>query len=95
MFSTKKNKINFLDIPEDERLEFHWSLNEAKKDKFIKLIEEYNVEINSITDEDERDNFLISAVSDCLREFKGSNNQLEIVSYLIEQGMVLKINWKL
>lgn len=87
-----REKINFLDIPEDERLEFHWALNEAKATDFINLMEEYNVEINSIIEEDILDNFLISAVSDCLGEFKGSENQMTIVKYLIDNG--IEVNHK-
>ena len=80
-------KTNFLDIPEDERLKFHWALQKAKKKKFIKLIEKYNVEINSITEEDELNNFLISAISDCFGEYRGSENQIVIVQYLIDNGI--------
>jgi len=49
------------------------ALQKAKKKKFIKLIEE-----------DEVDNFLISAINDCFGEYRGFENQIAIVQYLID-----------
>jgi len=85
LFSSEKEKINFLDIPEDERLAFHRALYKSKKKKFINLIETYNVDINSLTDIEENENFLTEA----LFNTNGSVKQLEIVRYLIDNGIVV------
>jgi len=84
--TSDKNKIQFLDLSESKRLKLHQASYKAKANKFINLIEKYDVEINSIIDEF-GSNFLIEAISDCSSEFKGSENQLEIVKYLLDKGI--------
>jgi len=84
--TSTKNKIQFLELSESKRLKFYKALYDAKANKFISLIEKYDVEINSIIDEF-GSNFLIEAISDCSSEFKGSENQLEIVKYLLDKGI--------
>jgi len=84
--TSDKNKIQFLDLSESKRLKLHQASYKAKANKFINLIEKYDVEINSIIDEF-GSNFLIEAISDCFGEFKGSENQLKIVKYLLDKSI--------
>lgn len=79
-------KTNYLDLSENKRIECFQLLYNSKDKKFIKFIEKYNVNINSITEEDELDNFLIEAVTGD-SDFYGSENQIAIVQYLIDNGI--------
>lgn len=84
LFSSKKPEKGF-------KIELFQALYEPNKQKVIELIEREKIEINNYLDSSNLNSILINAVN-CSSEFQGSNEQIELVDYLIDQKA--NVNWK-
>ena len=78
--------MNYLDLSENKRIKCFQLLYNAKKNKFIAFVEKHNVAINSITDHEFRTNFLMEVITGD-SDYYGSKKQVEIVQYLLDNGI--------
>jgi len=71
--------------------ELFTALFEANKNRVIELIERNKIDINKYSEFSSENSILIESLL-CQSEFKGSQKQLEIVNFLIENNV--NLNWK-
>ena len=84
LFSSNKSKKDF-------GIELFRALYEPNKQKVTELIEQEKIGINDYLDSSNSNSILINAVN-CSSEFQGSNKQMELIDYLIDQKA--DVNWK-
>ncbi|AZJ31788.1 Ankyrin repeat-containing protein [Tenacibaculum mesophilum] len=84
LFSSNKSEKDF-------GIELFRALYEPNKQKVIEIIEKEKIGINEYLDSSNSNSILINAVN-CSSEFQDSNEQLELIDYLIDQKADL--NWK-
>ena len=84
LFSANKSEKDF-------GIELFRALYEPNKQKVIELIEREKIEINSYLDSSNSNSILLNAVN-CSSEFQDSNEQIELIDYLIAQRA--DVNWK-
>lgn len=70
---------------EDLQYEIDKGLLNGEFSEVLELIEDYDLDVNSITDDELNSTILYSAINP-LSEYKGTAEQLAIVEYLIEKG---------
>ncbi|MCB4800264.1 ankyrin repeat domain-containing protein [Neotamlana laminarinivorans] len=82
------------EIDDKIRIQFFQSLYQASYDKVIELIENQKIDVNGYTDYEHSRSILISVISDCNSEFKGSENHVKLVKYIIEKGVDINVKTK-
>ena len=100
LFSSKnsESEINrtkqLYEIDDKIRIQFFQSLYQASYDKVIELIENQKIDVNGYADYEHSRSILISVISDCNSEFKGSENHVKLVKYIIEKGVDINVKTK-
>ncbi|NIK90713.1 hypothetical protein GZ212_01000 [Mangrovimonas sp. CR14] len=100
LFSPKKSesKINrtkqLYEIDDKIRIQFFQNLYQASYDKVIELIENQKIDVNGYADYEHSRSILISVISDCNSEFKGSENHVKLVKYIIDKGADINLKTK-
>ena len=84
LFSSNKSEKGF-------EIELFRALYKPNKHKVIELIERGRIGINDYLDSSNSNSILINAVN-CSSEFQDSNEQIELIDYLIEKKS--DVNWK-
>ncbi len=72
-------------VPEKYEYKLRKALIKCKKNKVIKIIENKNIDINSYIDDESLETILFCAVN-TLSEHRSSDSQLELVTYLLDNG---------
>ena len=99
-FSSKnsESEINrtkqLYEIDDKIRIQFFQSLYQASYDKVIELIENQKIDVNGYADYEHSRSILISVISDCNSEFKGSENHVKLVKYIIGKGVDINVKTK-
>ena len=86
-----KNIFSSTNADNDIGIKLYRALYKCDKNKLVELIENYKIDINSFTDFSNSDSILINA-TDCSSEFRNSQEQIDIINYLIDND--IDINWK-
>ncbi|TRZ42485.1 ankyrin repeat domain-containing protein [Robertkochia solimangrovi] len=100
LFSPKKSEseINrtkqLYEIDDKIRIQFFQNLYQASYDKVIELIENQKIDVNGYADYEHSRSILISVISDCNSEFKGSENHVKLVKYIIDKGADINVKTK-
>ncbi|UII77319.1 ankyrin repeat domain-containing protein [Flagellimonas sp. HMM57] len=74
-----------------DHVEFSKAIIHLDLDKVYELMDLGKIDVNEYVGFDNNDTILIEAVS-CLSKLKGSEKQLELISFLIDKGA--DVNWK-
>ncbi len=82
------------EIDDKIRIKFFQNLYHASYDKVIELIENQKIDVNGYADSEHSRSILISLISDCNSELKGSENHLNLVKYSIEKGADINVKTK-
>lgn len=100
LFSPKQSesKINrtkqLYEIDDKIRIQFFQNLYQASYDKVIELIENQKIDVNGYADYEHSRSVLISVISDCNSEFKGSESHVKLVKYIIDKGADINLKTK-
>lgn len=82
------------EIDDKIRVQFFQNLHQASCDKVIELIENQRIDVNGYADYEHSRSILISVISEWNSDYKGSENHVKLVNYIIGKGVDINVKTK-